>query len=1219
MAANLAHAIPKIDGALADQFAAQQTTIQDLKVQVQLLTVETCSQKELILLLRSANEELRQRVMELHQVNEDIRQVAIGYLNIASQLRTKPVLSSEEREIVQSAERAAMVLKCSAAAVSAKDKDMLKREYASAEEAAMMENQIKQDITIVSLGRTNSLTQKSISLNRQEKYNHTNMRSLIRFPLFASFPIDIMEKVSLMSYEMHRKEGQIIVKKGEEGAEIFFLKEGSVSVVVDEEEITVLSPPVFFGEMGRTATVVAKTDAVMVVVTKKKLDEVISEHPEVQQIVAQFSNEKESWWKNQQYVILHEKFGAEFEIDIIREDIQKMNIFSSAPDSFVDALAMAVKCLIFKAGENIVAVDEESDAMYFILSGTVEVVGSNGAIHAEITAGSFFGEVGVLLNMKRTASVRSKEESHVFQLAKKDLDKVIHDYPSVKETLKAAAEERYKLFKQRSESTTQPHVPDQFDMEVGSQSLSKLSIFHGIDPSVVSELAMKMIRKTWSPKESIIRCHESGDSMFFLAAGTAEVVTEFGDVIDAVSGPSAFFGEVALLENVPRTATVKCLSTCSTYELRKEDFQSVMEKHLDIAQKIKATADERMQSSDASDPVLELSQLSLAVDKMAVSDLHTRVAEQDQIIAQMTSRIELLLAERDSQNKERDAQNAVISSLKQSNQLLLESSQAMILFRAQLQDATFAYNKLTDMLLETIKSSDADNDVNIAALLNLSTRTDALYHNPVRIISELRNSNPELAPSKQGNDLHPNLELLKGFPLFSSFPRDVMEQVSLASYELRRREGQIIITKGEEGAEMFFIVSGTVAVVVDGKELSLLTTPVFFGELGVLFTFKRTATIIAKSDCVLAVVTKQKLDKIIEMADPAVQMIMEEFSTNKETWWKQQQYVQAQEKFGAEFVNDIAKKDIRELEIFSDSPDSFIDALAMTITCLVFKAEEYIIELNDDADAMYFVLSGIVEVVGSSGVVHAEIGAGSFFGEVGILLNMKRTASIRAKIESRLFKLAKSSLDMVVKDYPPVREKLEIAAQERFKLFEQRTLAAQKDTNVPDQFDVEVSEQALSKLSFFEGIESHVVSELALLMIRQMWEPSQMIITCGESGNSMFFLTVGSAQVITEFGEVVDMFEAPDAYFGEVAIIEQVPRTASVKCVTTCSTYELKKEDVKSAMRRYPIIAQRIKETANMRLQNVSNVELPFLLLKADANRAVFMYFAQYLMRNILA
>ncbi|KAI9332665.1 cyclic nucleotide-binding-like protein [Obelidium mucronatum] len=433
------------------------------------------------------------------------------------------------------------------------------------------------------------------------------------------------------------------------------------------------------------------------------------------------------------------------------------------------------------------------------------------------------------------------------------------------------------------------------------------------------------------------------------------------------------------------------------------------------------------------------------------------------------------------------------------------------------------------------------------------------------------------SPNQGSDEFHPHIQLLQGFPLFASFPRSILEQISLSAYELKRKEGQVIISKGEEGAEMFFIVDGMVAVVVDGKELSRLSRPVFFGELGVLFKFQRTATIIAKTDTVLAVVTKQKLDEIVEAANPAVQLIMEEFTINKEIWWKQQQYIKSQEKFGAEFVNDIARKDLKSLEVFANAPDSFIDTLAMTLKCLVYKAGEIVIHLNEDSDCMYFVLSGTVEVVGSTGVVHAEITSGSFFGEVGILLNMKRTASIRAKTESRLFKLLKHNLDEVVAEYPSVKNKLKEAADERFYMFQMRQSFAEEGPSAPapEQFDLEVGQNVLSKLSFFQDVDSSIVTELAMLMKRTTWETGEYIIRCGDDGK-------------------IDQFTAPDAYFGEVAIVEQVPRTASVRCINTCSTFELKKEDVKSTMRRHPVLEKRIKDTASNRMQN-------------------------YLMRNVLA
>ncbi|KAJ3335939.1 hypothetical protein HDU83_009797, partial [Entophlyctis luteolus] len=227
-----------------------------------------------------------------------------------------------------------------------------------------------------------------------------------------------------------------------------------------------------------------------------------------------------------------------------------------------------------------------------------------------------------------------------------------------------------------------------------------------------------------------------------------------------------------------------------------------------------------------------------------------------------------------------------------------------------------------------------------------------------------------------------------------------------------------------------------------------------------------------------------------------------------------------------------------------------------------------------------------VQVIGSTGVIHAEIAQGSFFGEVGVILNTKRTASIKAKVETSVFKLTKENLDNVVLDYPSMRETLTEAANERFALFESRTKALNvKNEEVPDQFDVEVGEQSLMKLSLFRGVDQWVIHELAIAMIRKTWEKGEVIIQSGDIGNSMFFLAAGEADVITEFGEIIDHVQGPSAYFGEVAMMEHVPRTATIRCSTGCSTYELRKNDVRSVMEKYPDIDTHIKETAHYRMQ----------------------------------
>ncbi|KAJ3028487.1 UNVERIFIED_CONTAM: hypothetical protein HDU68_001555 [Siphonaria sp. JEL0065] len=596
---------------------AAKLDAQILDRKLQTLNDQIESQKALIVFLQNQYKLTRGRLLEVLGESHELRDMVKLYHNFVNTLKAQKNPSREEWRLIVAYDRAT-------ALIEPRQTDFTRRiSMGNAppdveRDIPEIEERQHADVTII---KASAEIPRSIS-NYLDEY--PNMEALMKFPLFSKFPKDVVEQVSLASYEMRRKQGQTLLKKGKEGTKIYFLLEGTVSVVVNDKGITYLQPVTFFGELGvcksfrkisayvdnrqtvfkfkRTATVMAKTNCVVLVVTKQKLAEIVTQNNAVKILMDEFTADKEAWWKQQQYIKANENFGAEFISEIAREEIKKVGVFSTASDSFCDTLAMRIKCLIVKPKETIVKIGEESDAMYFILKGSVEV-GPTGAINAEISSGSFFGEVGVLLNMKRTASIRAKEESNVFKLSKKDLDEVVALFPYMKSVLKVAADERFELFKKRSAPPTdgsarnqEDNIPDQFDLEVGSQSLAKLSLFKSIEKSVLTELAMKMARKTWEAGEFIIKADELGTSMFFLAAGKADVITAFGELLDSVTGPSAYFGEVAIIEQVPRTASIKCTSTCSTYELRKEDFQAVITKYPDIEKLIKATADERMQN-----------------------------------------------------------------------------------------------------------------------------------------------------------------------------------------------------------------------------------------------------------------------------------------------------------------------------------------------------------------------------------------------------------------------------------------------------------------------------------------------------------------------------------------------------------------------------------------------------------------------------------------------
>ncbi|KAJ3405629.1 hypothetical protein HDU80_001042 [Chytriomyces hyalinus] len=1171
----------------------QEAVVNDLYSQLASITAERDMQREMISVILPTYQALKQRVLELVTTNEEMREILSGYIRVMSAIKTKQDRMTDAEMAVVAAFEAVNLLagKSSPAFGSTPSRERSLKIDSSIQNHEKPEGnktvkQLKKYSEVVDL---QNMSSSNVSLPLSPSDEHPFMEVLVTFPMFQSFSEGIMKRISNAACVMNRRKGQTIIQKGDEGAEIFFLKEGSVSVVVDEEVVTVMHPITFFGELGvlfplkRTATVIAKSSCEMIVVTKQKMHEIISVDPQAMRILEEFSTSKEGWWRRQQYILSHEKFGAEFATDIARNNIKKN-------------------------GDDIITAGDESHAMYFVLSGAVLVIGQNEAVHAEIGTGSFFGEVGVLLKMKRTASIRAKGECHVFELYNEVLEIVLMDFPDIKQQLDATVRERYDMFKRRkSVKGTQSHVPDQFDLEIGSQSLEKMSIFQGVDKAVVSEIAMKLVRKTWEKNELIIKCNDVGNSMFFLAAGDASVTTEFGEAIAQISGPSAYFGEVAIIEQVPRIATVKCITTCSTYELRKEDFEAVVAKYPGIVKHIKQTCDDRMQNTLGMTPTLtELKAAASKLDNEAVVSLLQRVGSQEEALAALVAeritnleiittmkstyenlkiRIFELVADNEKLRGMLLAHMRILESVRSKSQLTHQETNWLLMFdkvhaaivnaEPSLKDSRKLFHSRDQNTLPRAGSG-------LSAISIDSTTSQAASRTELADVTILNHRILTL-PRRQRESAkreHAYMHIFLRFPLFATLSHNVMDLVAMSSYEMKRKTGMPIISKGDEAAEMFFLIKGSAQVVVDDK----------------VVTMKRTATVIARSDCIMAVITKQKLHEIV-VTDSKAKEQFEQLMASKEAWWKEQQYILSQEKFGAEFANEIGRKKIKTIDLFSTASDAFLDSLSMKMKTIVFNEGQYIISIGEASDAMYFILKGSVEVIGSTGAVHALIEEGAFFGEVGVFLNMERTASVRAKQECLIFKLFKTDVDEVLTSYSSIQDTIKKAVDERFDLFKKRTSpesVLQAVGHIPDQFDLEIGTQSFQKISLFKGIDKSVLQELVMLLIRRNWEIGDMILVAEERGDSMFFLAAGTVDVMTQFGEVIDNVSGPSAYFGEVALLESIPRTASVKCTSKCSTYEMRKDDFKSVMTRHPAIEALIRETAEWRLQ-------------------------QHLMRNVLA
>jgi MFS family permease len=122
--------------------------------------------------------------------------------------------------------------------------------------------------------------------------------------------------------------------------------------------------------------------------------------------------------------------------------------------------------------------------------------------------------------------------------------------------------------------------------------LGAVPIFAPLPEGVIEQLGAKLIRVNVPAGQEVFRQGDLGDRFYVIADGKAEVVTEEGAV--GTHGPGGYFGEIALVRDVPRTATVRALTDLELYALERDDFIAAVTGHAPSAEAADAVVATRL-------------------------------------------------------------------------------------------------------------------------------------------------------------------------------------------------------------------------------------------------------------------------------------------------------------------------------------------------------------------------------------------------------------------------------------------------------------------------------------------------------------------------------------------------------------------------------------------------------------------------------------------------
>ncbi len=137
-------------------------------------------------------------------------------------------------------------------------------------------------------------------------------------------------------------------------------------------------------------------------------------------------------------------------------------------------------------------------------------------------------------------------------------------------------------------------------MEKEIEILGGTELFKNLSPEQIKTILRICRTVHFSENEIIMKEGELGDRMYVILQGTVEVIkrltmegvangegAEKNKIFTRLhAGDHAVFGEIALLEEFRRTATVQAVTKCTLYEIKKDDFLKLAEKDFEFGYRI---------------------------------------------------------------------------------------------------------------------------------------------------------------------------------------------------------------------------------------------------------------------------------------------------------------------------------------------------------------------------------------------------------------------------------------------------------------------------------------------------------------------------------------------------------------------------------------------------------------------------------------------------------
>ena len=217
-------------------------------------------------------------------------------------------------------------------------------------------------------------------------------------------------------------------------------------------------------------------------------------------------------------------------------------------------------------------------------------------------------------------------------------------------------------------------------------------------------------------------------------------------------------------------------------------------------------------------------------------------------------------------------------------------------------------------------------------------------------------------------------------------------------------------------------------------------------------------------------------------------------------------------------AKELIRKGIRSNNFLRHLEEAQVKEIISYMYIKTYRPDEYVIQEGENGSALFVMFNGHVQVSKGNDLLGKPLGAGVLFGELAILYNCTRTASVRALDDVQVWTIERSVYQTVMRKTGTVRR--------------------------------DEHHQFLTSVPAFQGLQSEKLFKIVDSAMEEFYHPDEYIVREGELGDSFFVIIQGTVRVMqvlegkTEPQEIRKL--SVGDYFGEKALLSEDVRTASI-------------------------------------------------------------------------